>query len=179
MDTKFSSVALWPRYKNCIYLENNIIIFCLSNPPSTWYYVQLWGFFCRLLCNKADNNKLQSPGISVSLSYSIGIWEEWMIGVLGHDSALLRLNWAGDNLGEWDECCYESCLWRRSVRSTCWPVAQRASTIPRMPLGDVERQRLYVFIKPRCDYKYFGNNILDYIFIHYVIRTHEKGNWFF
>ena len=23
-----------------------------------------------------------------------------MIGVLGHDSALLRLNWAGDNLGE-------------------------------------------------------------------------------
>ena len=32
-----------------------------------------------------------------------------MIGVLGHDSALLRLNWAGDNLGEWDEFCYESC----------------------------------------------------------------------
>ena len=26
-----------------------------------------------------------------------------MIGVLGHDSALLRLYWAGDNLGEWDE----------------------------------------------------------------------------
>ena len=27
---------------------------------------------------------------------------EWMIGVLGHDSALLRLHWAGNNLGE----CY-------------------------------------------------------------------------
>ena len=27
-----------------------------------------------------------------------------MIGVLGHDSSLLRLYWAGDNLGEWDEC---------------------------------------------------------------------------
>ena len=26
-----------------------------------------------------------------------------MIGVLGHDSALLRLYWAGDNLSEWDE----------------------------------------------------------------------------
>ena len=24
-----------------------------------------------------------------------------MISVLGHDSALLRLYWAGDNVGEW------------------------------------------------------------------------------
>ena len=31
-----------------------------------------------------------------------------MIGVLGHDSALLRLYWAGDNLGKWGEFCYES-----------------------------------------------------------------------
>ena len=30
-----------------------------------------------------------------------------MIGVLGHDSALLRLYWAGDNLGELNEFCYE------------------------------------------------------------------------
>ena len=30
---------------------------------------------------------------------------EWMIGVIGHDSALLKLYWAGDNLGEWDEFC--------------------------------------------------------------------------
>ena len=37
------------------------------------------------------------------------ILQEWMIGVLGHDSALLRLYWAGDNLGEWHECCYEPC----------------------------------------------------------------------
>ena len=28
---------------------------------------------------------------------------KWMIGVLGHDSTLLRLYWAGDNLGERDE----------------------------------------------------------------------------
>ena len=28
---------------------------------------------------------------------------EWMNGVLGHDTALLRLYWARDNLGEWDE----------------------------------------------------------------------------
>ena len=33
---------------------------------------------------------------------------EWMIVVFGHDSALLRLYWAGDNLAEWDEFCYES-----------------------------------------------------------------------
>ena len=26
-----------------------------------------------------------------------------MIGVLGHDSALLRLYFAGENLGEWDD----------------------------------------------------------------------------
>ena len=31
------------------------------------------------------------------------IFLEWMIGVLGHDSALLRLYWAGDILGKWDE----------------------------------------------------------------------------
>ena len=30
-----------------------------------------------------------------------------MIGVSGHDSALLRLYWAGDNLGESDEFCYD------------------------------------------------------------------------
>ena len=34
---------------------------------------------------------------------------EWMIGILGHDSALSRLYWARDNLGEWDYFCYESC----------------------------------------------------------------------
>ena len=28
------------------------------------------------------------------------LMNEWMIVVLGHDSALLRLYWAGDNLGE-------------------------------------------------------------------------------
>ena len=32
---------------------------------------------------------------------------EWMNGVLGHNSVLLRLYRAGDNLGKWDEFCYE------------------------------------------------------------------------
>ena len=30
-------------------------------------------------------------------------YNEWMNGVLGNDSAISRLYWAGDNLGEWDE----------------------------------------------------------------------------
>ena len=35
------------------------------------------------------------------LCYNIvSVWHEWMIDVLGHDSALLWLYWAGDNLGE-------------------------------------------------------------------------------
>ena len=51
-----------------------------------------------------------------------------MIGVLGHDSALLRLYWARDNLGEWDEFCYESCPWPRINRSTCWPAVQHCTT---------------------------------------------------
>ena len=42
---------------------------------------------------------------------------------------------AGDNLGEWDVFCYESCPWRRIDHLTCWPVVQHAttSTVPRMP----------------------------------------------
>ena len=50
-----------------------------------------------------------------------------IICVLGHDSAL-RLYWAGDNLGLWDECCYESCPCGRIDRSTYWPGVQRATT---------------------------------------------------
>ena len=45
----------------------------------------------------------------------------------------VNLHCAGDNLGEWDEFCYESCSWGRIDRSTCWPVVQRATTVPRMP----------------------------------------------
>ena len=58
---------------------------------------------------------------------------EWMKGVLGHDSALLKLYWAGDNQGEWDDFCYESCPWSRIDRSTCWSAVQCATTVPRMP----------------------------------------------
>ena len=56
-----------------------------------------------------------------------------MNGVLGHDSTLVRLYWAGTNLGEWDKLCYESRPWCRVDRSTCWPAVQHATTVPRMP----------------------------------------------
>ena len=56
-----------------------------------------------------------------------------MIGVLGHNSALLRPYWAEDNLGEWDEFYYESCPRRRIDSSTCWPAVHRATTVPWMP----------------------------------------------
>ena len=47
---------------------------------------------------------------------------EWMNGVLGHDSALVRLSWAGDNLGEWGEFWnYESRPWCRNDCSICVP----------------------------------------------------------
>ena len=45
----------------------------------------------------------------------------------------VRLYWAWDNLGEWDEFCYESYLWYRIDYSTFWPVVQRTTTVPRMP----------------------------------------------
>ena len=54
-------------------------------------------------------------------------------GVLGHDSALVRLYCAGDNLGEYDEFCSESCSWRRIDRLTYWPAVQRATIVLRMP----------------------------------------------
>ena len=55
-----------------------------------------------------------------------------MNGVLGHDSAPLRLYWVGDNLGECAEFCYESCHWHRIDRSAYWPAVQRDTTEPRM-----------------------------------------------
>ena len=39
-------------------------------------------------------------------------------GALGHDFACVRLYWAGYNLGECDEFCYESYPWCRIDRST-------------------------------------------------------------
>ena len=37
----------------------------------------------------------------------------------------VKLIWAGDNLGEWDEFCYELCPLRRIDHLTCWPAVQR------------------------------------------------------
>ena len=53
---------------------------------------------------------------------------KWMNGVTGHESALLRLYWAGDKMCEYYKFCYEPCPWRRIDRSTCWPAA-----VPRIP----------------------------------------------
>ena len=57
-------------------------------------------------------------------------WNDWCFSPR---FCTVRLNWAGDNLGEWHEFCYEPCPWYRIDRSTCWPAVQRATTVPRMP----------------------------------------------
>ena len=74
---------------------------------------------------------------------------EWMIGVLGHDSAPLYC--AGDNLGEYDEFCYESCPWCRIDRSTFWPAVQRATTVPRTP---PRRLFQYISLVKQKNYEY-------------------------
>ena len=71
-------------------------------------------------------------------------WNE-LNGVLGHDSVLARLYCAGDNLGSWDEFCYASCPSCRIDLSTCWPVAQRATTVPRMPLGPTWEKKCPIY----------------------------------
>ena len=50
----------------------------------------------------------------VIMEESINISRQWMIGVLGHDSTLLRLHWAGDNLGK-------SWLVWRGIKTICMP----------------------------------------------------------
>ena len=56
--------------------------------------------------------------------------KEWyMNGVLGHDSALVRLYWTRDILGWRDEFCYESWPRCRIVRSIYRPAVQRATLI--------------------------------------------------
>ena len=64
---------------------------------------------------------------SITAPEDVGSGIEWF---LGHDS-IVGLYWVGDNLGEWDEFCYESFPWRRIDRATCWPVVQRGTTVPR------------------------------------------------
>ena len=75
---------------------------------------------------------LTSLSLSWSTYLSLSLRNE-MKGVLGHDSPLVMLYWARDNLGEWDEFCYISCPWCRINCSTCWPTFQHATTVPRMP----------------------------------------------
>ena len=74
----------------------------------------------------------------IEYSYVLFVWcftknkihwwthKESMNGILGDDSALLRLYWAGDNLDECDEFCYESCPWRRIDGSIYWLVSSLA-----------------------------------------------------
>ena len=47
----------------------------------------------------------------------------------------VRLSWARDYLGKWDEFCYESCPWCRIDRSTCWFAVQSTTTVPWMLPG--------------------------------------------
>ena len=54
-----------------------------------------------------------------------------MIGVLGHDSALVRLVRLGTTWTN-EKVCYETCPWCRINHSTCWPAVQRATTVPWM-----------------------------------------------
>ena len=76
-------------------------------------------------------------------------------------SCPIRLNWAGDNLGKWDEFWYESCPWYRIDRLTSWPALQRTTTVLRLPpicknessvflsltnLKPTRRQFLYVYL---------------------------------
>ena len=56
------------------------------------------------------------------------------------NSAILRLYWAGDNLGECDEFVMSN-AWRRIDRSTCCPGSgvHRATTVPHMPPIQLEK----------------------------------------
>ena len=45
----------------------------------------------------------------------------------------LRLQWAGDNMGKWDESLYESCTCCRIDHSTNWPAVQHSTTMLRKP----------------------------------------------
>ena len=49
----------------------------------------------------------------------------------------VMLYWAGDNLGERDEFCYESCPWCRLDRMTWWSAVQHATTLLRMPTQQI------------------------------------------
>ena len=74
-----------------------------------------------------------------------------MNAVLGYDSTLVRLCITGDNMGYWDEFCYESCSWCRIDRLTCSPVVQCATTVPRVPpLKDGDDNGVSVVINQQC-----------------------------
>ena len=84
--------------------------------------------------------------------YTAAAVEEWMICVLGHDSALLRLYWVGDNLGEWDKVCYEQCRqWKKYAVVTCWALERNGilghdSALLRLyRAGDKEIGKIFVY----------------------------------
>ena len=83
------------------------------------------------------------------------------IAVFGHDSALQGIYWAEENLGEWDECCYETCPWCRIDHSTCWPAVHHATTELRMPLyEEYIHVHLLLFIMPLNRMLNMNENIL-------------------
>ena len=86
-------------------------------------------------CNCIDRRKVSiSPALSHH--YSLGYWNFFASSLLLYLKFLMsftmewmnewcfkpwlctvRLNWARDNLGEWDEFCYESCPWPFTMES--------------------------------------------------------------
>ena len=86
-----------------------------------------------LLCPVCWSDEMTSGWRKVS-SWMNKKWNEWCFRPW---FCTVRLR---DNLGEWDEFCYESCLWCRIDRSTCWPVVQCATIVPWMPPSGWIRQ---------------------------------------
>ena len=52
---------------------------------------------------------------------------------------MVRVYWAGDNLGKWDEFWYETCPRCMINHSTCWSAVQWTTTVPRLPLSFMQR----------------------------------------
>ena len=77
-----------------------------------------WGIFAFFL-KQEHRFSLSRP-----LNRKILMLNEWCFRPR---SCAVRLHWAGDNEIIF---CYESCPWCRIDRSTCWPSAQSATTIP-------------------------------------------------
>ena len=71
--------------------------------------------------------------IQIGVEWLTSTWKHMNDWCLRPRFCTVKAILAGDNLGEFDEFCYEPCPWSRTDRSTCWPAVQRATTVSRMP----------------------------------------------